>query len=195
MYQPKQNPHRHWCGFLALQDPVGSDSNRRLILGRRLTLKRFLVFILAVAIIGIPGPTVAQSSHGIPTGRQWIWVGVGVQNNSDACAWITVYWSYKSEAHWRIAGGDNRPRWVHPGERWSSRERFNSPLLGPQIRTRAQVMSTENGACRGTVGRPDIQTQINLSPNGPGRDCSAFTHLNGSRSTSYQIVPFHAHCQ
>lgn len=147
--------------------------------------------ILAFAIAIVPSSAFAQgSSHGIPTGRQWIWVGVGLNNKSDACAWVTIYWSYKSEAHWRIAGGSNRPHWVKPGQRWGGREKFNHPLLGPQIRTRAEVMSTANGACTGSRGRPDIQTQINLSPHGPGRDCSADAELTGNRSANnYRITP------
>lgn len=113
-----------------------------------------------------------------------------MQNKSDSCAWITIYWSYKSEAHWRIAGGSNRPRWVGAGQSWSSRERFNHPLLGPQVRTRAQVMSTANGQCTGKTGRPDITTQINLRPSGPGIDCSAHTELTGNRSANnYRIFP------
>lgn len=146
---------------------------------------------LAIITGAVPSFATAQGgSHGIPQGRQWSWVGVGVDNKSDSCAWITIYWSYKSEAHWRIAGGSNRPRWVASGQRWSSRERFNSPMLGPQIRTRAQVMSTANGQCTGKTGRPDITTQINLSPLRPGSDCSAHTELSGTRSANnYRIIP------
>lgn len=144
---------------------------------------------MAILIAAVPGFVAAQS-HGIPAGRQWIWVGVGLDNKSDACAWLTIYWSYKSEAHWRIAGGSNRPRWVAPGQHWGGRERFNHPLLGPQIRARAEVMSTANGKCTGSKGRPDIRTQMNLSPKGPGMDCSATAELTGSRAANnYRIVP------
>ncbi|HEX5275645.1 MAG TPA: hypothetical protein VFW34_10255 [Candidatus Rubrimentiphilum sp.] len=145
---------------------------------------------LAIVTAALPGFATAQGgNHGIPQGRQWIWVGIGMVNKSDACAWVTFYWSYKSEAHWRIAGGSNRPRWVAPGQRFGGRERFNHPLLGPQVRTRAEVMSTANGQCTGNRGRPDLTQQINLSPKGPGRDCSADTELLGSRSTNYRLVP------
>lgn len=146
---------------------------------------------LAVITAALPNVAVAQGggNHGIPQGRQWIWVGIGMVNHSDACAWVTFYWSYKSEAHWRIAGGGNRPRWVAPGQRFGGREKFNHPVLGPQIRTRAEVMSTASGQCTGSKGRPDLTRQINLSPGGPGRDCSADTELHGSRTTSYRLIP------
>lgn len=70
-------------------------------------------------------------------------------NRTSACAWVTTYWSYKSEAHWRIVSGS--PRWVGPHSQSAEMsETFNHPTLTPQVKFRAEVRP--NAACSGSGG-------------------------------------------
>lgn len=77
-----------------------------------------------------------------------------LRNHSDACAWITVYWSYKSQATWHIVGGGARPRFVGQFGSWLGHENYNHPRLGPQIRFRAEV---EKSAKCGSGKRSDVR--------------------------------------
>jgi len=141
--------------------------------------------LLAVLVAGLPQAASARSAN----------VTFRFNNSSDACAWVTAYWSYKSEAHWRIVGGGSRPRWVAPRSNATFTENFKHSTLGPQMRIRTQVMSTANGACTGRDGRPDLTTQVNLSiepkpaidmPRAARCEPSAF--LNGSRTAGYKLT-------
>ncbi len=106
------------------------------------------------------------------------WSEVTVYNYSKSCAWFTAYWSYKSEAHWRISAA----RWVAPNGETRFSETFNNPALGPQWRIRAEVRSKNNGACRGSGGDPDISTQFNLYQGNTGNG------LTGIRCTCRAVV-------
>ena len=140
--------------------------------------------LLAFLAAALPQAAFARSAN----------VTLRFYNGSDACAWVTAYWSYKSEAHWRIVGGGSRPRWVGPRSNFTFNEKFNHSTLGPQMRIRTEIMSTANGACTGSTGRPDIQTQLNLSIEpknaldmpGPAR-CDPSVFLNGTRSSGYKL--------
>ena len=141
-------------------------------------MKRLASFGCIVAILLTAMPATARASIAVVKGELY--------NQSDACVWITYYWSYKSEAHWRIGASG----WVAPGHRDARfSEIFNFPSLGPQVRIRTQVMSTANGACTGDTGRPDIQLQFNFSPKGLSKTeyCKAGAKLVGSRSAGYRL--------
>ena len=85
-----------------------------------------------------------------PLTIRWDW-----QNSSDKCAWVTTYWSYKSEAHWRIVSGSTF--WVAPGKTGRyTQETFNQVTLTPQLRFRAEFPG--GAACSGSDGR-NSQTQ------------------------------------
>jgi hypothetical protein len=149
------------------------------------------VCFLAVFVAAMPQAAFARSAN----------VTFRFHNGSDACAWVTAYWSYKSEAHWRIVGGGSRPRWVAPRSNATFSENFNHSTLGPQMRIRTQVMSTANGACTGRNGRPDVTTQVNLSiepKNAIDRPraarCDPQASLNGNRSSGYKLESWGQRC-
>jgi len=103
------------------------------------------------ASLGGPAPTQALNSRpAVNDDTQFRW---DLRNHSDACAWITVYWSYKSQATWHIVGGSSRPRFVARFDSWSGSENYNHPSLGPQIRFRAQV---EKSASCGSGTRSNV---------------------------------------
>jgi len=113
-----------------------------------------------------------------------------LNNNSDACVWVTYYWSYRSEAHWRIG----RSGWVRPLAQDQYFVRFNHTNLGPQLRIRTQVMSTVNGACTGNTGRPDIETKFNFSPIAKQSYCDARARLVGSKAHGYRLEQTESKC-
>lgn len=140
--------------------------------------------LLAVFLAALPQAALARSAN----------VNARFYNQSDACAWVTAYWSYKSEAHWRIVQGGSRPRWVAPRSNFTFSESFKHSTLGPQMRIRTEIMSTANGACTGNRGRPDIQTTLNVSIKPmnaidmpPTAQCRPSVFLSGTRSTSYKL--------
>ena len=140
--------------------------------------------LLAMFVAALPQIASARSAN----------VALRFYNSSDSCAWVTAYWSYKSEAHWRIVQGGSRPRWVAPRNNFVFNESFNHSTLGPQMRIRTEIMSTANGACTGSKGRPDIQTTVNpsIEPKNaidmpPAARCRPEVFLTGSRSAGYKF--------
>ena len=126
----------------------------------------------------VPTTVGAYDTHAVAKGELY--------NQSDACVWVTYSWSYKSEAHWRNAASG----WVPPGRRDQRfSEMFRFPGLGPQVRIRAEVMSTANGACTGSKGRPDVRVQYNLSPPRLRKTeyCSVGARLTGSKAGGYKL--------
>ncbi len=88
-------------------------------------------------------------------------VSFNIFNRTDVCAWVTIYWSYHTQAGWHIAGeGHNRPRYVAPGTNWISNVNYSQGFFGPQIRYRAQM--TYSAHCGGATVR-DIQTDGHIA--------------------------------
>jgi hypothetical protein len=75
---------------------------------------------------------------------------VDVINQSDACAWVTVYSSYGTLDTWTIlAGSNSSPRFVKPGEKWS----MGTTSGTNEVKILAEV--TKQADCKGgTVGTP-----------------------------------------
>lgn len=157
--------------------------------GIRLLLGCLLVTLVAslpaMVLAGIPSKAVSS---------------VRVFNESDSCAWITAYWSYSSEAHWRISAA----RWLKPNSQTDFSETFNHPPLGPQWRIRAEVRSKDSGQCRGSGGDPDIQGQFNVHiPSTSGMNpfpvvyCHDGATLRGSKSEGYKVYmkPYGNECR
>jgi hypothetical protein len=105
------------------------------------------------------------------------------RNQSDRAVWVTVYWSYKSQATWHIYDkSGNRPRCVLKGASWSAWSGpFNHPSLGPQIRFRTQVMNAVN-CNNGEVA--NRQTQADIGAYKDARYYVTLTGSNGSYSLS-----------
>lgn len=98
---------------------------------------------------GVPSQAFSLRPHRDETQFWW-----DFRNHSDACAWITVYWSYKSQASWHIVGGSNTPRFIERYGGWLGGENYNHPSLGPQIRFRAEV---QKSARCGSGTRSDVR--------------------------------------
>lgn len=155
----------------------------RLLLGCLLTM--LVASLPATVFAGLPSKAHAT---------------IRVFNESDSCAWITAYWSYSSEAHWRISAA----RWLKPNSQTEFGETFNHPPLGPQWRIRAEVRSKDNGQCRGSGGDPDVQAQFNLHiPSKSGMNpfpvvyCRDGATLRGSKSGGYRVTvpPYGNECR
>jgi len=145
---------------------------------------RLSLTCLVVAVIAMLPSAVAA---GIPSKAYGY---MRVFNYSDSCAWVTAYWSYSSESHWRISAA----RWVPANGQTDFYETFNHPPLGPQWRIRAEVRSKDGGACRGSGGDPDIQGQLDIhipSTQGPNPfpvvRCHNAASITGSRSEGYRV--------
>ena len=104
------------------------------------------------------------------------------RNHSDRSVWVTVYWSYKSQATWHILGqSGNRPRCVAKGSSWSAWSGpFNHPSLGAQVRFRAQIMNPVN-CNNGEVANRQTQADI-----GAFKDARFYVTVTGSNG-SYNI--------
>src|SRR6478672_10371317 len=104
---------------------------------------------IMAAILTLASPSMAGSQ---PAERS---VAIGfrldvyysVSNYSDACAWITTYWSYKSEAHWRI----EKAEWLSPHHTLNGHIDFNFAENTPQVRFLAEVRPTAE--CKGSGGK------------------------------------------
>lgn len=147
-------------------------------------LRIFSICAILALSIAVPASAYCNKSHSTVT----------VYNYSRSCAWVTAYWSYKSEAHWRISAA----RWVGPNGETRFSETFNNPALGPQWRIRAEVRSKDNGACRGRGGDPDISTQFNLYQGQTGNGltgvsckCSATVRINFAGYTGHDYKIYH----
>ncbi len=137
--------------------------------------------VIMAALLALIPPSIVKSQPTEVAIAHRITVGYNVINYSDACAWITAYWSYKSEAHWRINGGPGRPQWVAPGRTMGGGVVFNFAGNGPQVRILAEVRPSAQ--CSGSGGTR-LQTQ---------RDFKQFPeHANynlqllGSRASGYR---------
>lgn len=101
-----------------------------------------------------------------------------VINYSDACAWITTYWSYKTEAHWRI----EKAQWLSPGRSLGGHIGFNFAENTPQVRILAEVRPTAQ--CTGSGGtRVTTQRDFKQFPTHP----SYSVQLLGSRASGYRF--------
>lgn len=118
-----------------------------------------LVFVLAIFLAAPPSrPAVAIQSPPGPIVVRWSYY-----NFSDRCAWVTSYWSYRSEAHWRMVSGS---RWVaaHNGMSGDYVEKFNHATLVPQLKFRAEVRPS--ATCSGSGGQ-NIWAQVDIRRNTP----------------------------
>ncbi|MGB6892301.1 MAG: hypothetical protein WBE25_12555, partial [Xanthobacteraceae bacterium] len=124
-------------------------------------------------LFALAAPSMAQQS------QRWT-LAYTVNNASDACAWITTYWSYKSEAHWRINNGKGRPNWAGPNGVLQGQIVFNYRGLTPQVRFLAEVRPSAQ--CSGSGG-----TRIGSStadfPLGRQNQSHVFGRLVGSRAS------------
>jgi len=132
-----------------------------------------------VALLTLASPAMAGSQPAV----RYVAIGFrldvyySVYNRSDACAWITTYWSYKSEAHWRI----DKARWVGPHQSARGHIGFNFAENKPQVRQLAEIRPTAQ--CNGSGGRR-VQTQQDFRqfPTHP----SYQANLLGSKSSGYR---------
>ena len=110
-----------------------------------------------------------------------------VVNYSDACASITTYWSYKSEAHWRINGGPGHPQWLAPRRALGRSVTFNFAENGPQVRILAEVRPSAQ--CNGSRGTR-VQTQAETSNNflsAPATTCNFSARADRAIGGSYTV--------
>lgn len=107
-----------------------------------------------------------------------------VSNESDACAWVTTYWSYKSEAHWRINNGNGRPNWVGRNGVLQGQIVFNYRGLTPQVRFLAEVRPSAQ--CNGSGGTR-IGSSTKDYPLTQQKQSHAFGRLVGSRASGYRF--------
>ena len=152
-----------------------------------MALMRFAVAGMIAALISGCSPTTpggsrmpSQALSSRPAANDDTRFDWDLRNHSDACAWITVYWSYKSQTTWHIVGGNYRPRFVARYESWSGFERYNNPRLGPQIRFRAEV---EKGANCGSGTRSNVMADQDVPEY---RSTPWVVYLEGSNG-KYQI--------
>lgn len=122
--------------------------------------RRFALFCALAIITGSaqsPRPADAISGPPGPILARWRYY-----NLSDRCMWVTTYWSYTSEAHWRMVSGS---QWVKPHSSSNEfREQFNQVTLGPQLKWRAEVRPT--ATCSGSGGQ-NVWDQRTLRRNTP----------------------------
>lgn len=149
---------------------------------------RFGFFATLAAIV-----TLTLSAGSVPATAQYerqMHVSWWLANQSDSCIWVTVYWSYESEAHWRIAGGPSRPNWVRPGGMHRGGERFYHTPLTPQLRWRVEMPHPGNKNCSGKDGR-NFQTQRNFrrsNPNSQRLDTAlAQVYFTGNKTSGYKL--------
>ena len=128
-------------------------------------------------LIALTAPSMAQNNDRLT-------LSYTVNNASDACAWITTYWSYKSEAHWRINGGNGRPNWVAPNGVLQGQIVFNYRGLTPQIRFLAEVRPSAQ--CSGSGGTR-IGSSTKDFPLTQQRGSHASGRLVGSRASGYRF--------
>ena len=110
-----------------------------------------------------------------------------LHNESDACAWVTVYWSYKAEAGWHIEhGGGAEPKFVDAGGYTRGNVVFNNGPMGPQVRIRAEMKSGGAKKCEGGTFS-DVETKYNIAY-GEKRPFMWTVTIEGSKSKGYRVV-------
>lgn len=62
---------------------------------------------------------------------------LSIRNYTAPSVWVTIYWSYKSQAHWRI----ERAFCLEKNRTSNQEVNFRTPELSPQVRVRGEVMS------------------------------------------------------
>lgn len=144
-------------------------------------LRRAFLFIAVVALAAFPLRATADNRVLV----QW-----SVINRSDTCPWITAYWSYESEAHWRIVGGKGRPNWLARNGSLPGFESFNHPPLTPQVRWRAEIPSPGDAKCHGSGGK-SVWAQRNFTKQGRIDMATLYRGaviFEGSQATGYRLV-------
>lgn len=139
--------------------------------------------VVMAALLALTSPSIVNSQpreREVAIAHQII-VYYNVVNYSDACAWITTYWSYKSEAHWRINGGPGHPQWLAPHRALGGSVTFNFAENGPQVRILAEVRPSAQ--CNGSGGtRVQTQRDFKQFPERPSYN----VQLLGSRGSGYR---------
>ncbi len=140
-----------------------------------------IVIMAAVFALISPSSVQSQPTERVVAIAHQIIAYYNVVNYSDACAWVTAYWSYKSEAHWRINGGVGRPQWVAPHRAMGGSVTFNFAENGPQVRILAEVRPSAQ--CSGSGGtRVQTQRDFKQFPERPSYNLQ----LLGSRASGYR---------
>lgn len=67
---------------------------------------------------------------------------LSISNYTAPSVWVTIYWSYKSQAHWRI----ERAFCLEKNKQSNVGINFSTPGLSPQVRVRGEVM--KNAGCK-----------------------------------------------
>lgn len=104
---------------------------------------RSLTFLAAILVCTASFGYRAQAAKGFQ-------VSVHVSNNSNRCAWVTIYGG-RVGVPWRIEGGQARPRFVHAGGEYTFNVPFTQLLPTPipaEIKVRAEIM--RSSACSGS---------------------------------------------
>ena len=137
-------------------------------------------FGIVAALLTLASPSMAASQPQV----RFVAIGFrldvyySVSNYSDACAWITTYWSYKSEAHWRI----EKAQWLAPNRTLKGHIGFNFAENTPQVRFLAEVRPSAQ--CTGSGGtRVRTQQDFKQYPTHP----SYSVQLLGSRASGYRF--------
>jgi hypothetical protein len=142
---------------------------------------RALVLGLALAVL----TTTAQASTPTPKpvkGPATV-VVVRVTNQSNTCAWVTIYWA-TFYTPWSIAGdAHNRPRFVHKGGFYDFAITVANPMPVPipaEIKVRTEV--TRNADCSGgtLVNHEAVNKGILADPGTAGMKATVFSVLSGS---------------
>ncbi|MGH7682765.1 MAG: hypothetical protein ACREMT_00340 [Vulcanimicrobiaceae bacterium] len=130
-----------------------------------------------MALLLVASPTMAQNRFTLV---------YQVHNNSDACGWFTTYWSYKSEAHWRInQEGGGHPQALAPGAWMNGQITFNYRGLTPQVKVLVQLK--DGAKCVGS-GDHRIWTGVKDYPADTGDTRQAVVRLTGSRASGYRFT-------
>jgi hypothetical protein len=107
---------------------------------------------------------------------------IHVTNSSNRAAWMDVSSSYKAQAGWTI----ERAFCLKPHDYENVRIAYNYPVLGAQVRVRAEVKPGTTNCDGGNISNP--QAQLNLDPAWRVGSVSVDGELKGTSPYSVSVT-------
>ena len=142
-----------------------------------------LRFVYVIAAIALTCVVASSPVRAVTQDVDTVNFYYALSNKSDACAWVTVYWSYKVQASWHIEGGSAAPKWVAVNGYTTGNVLFNHGPLGPQVRIQAEI--PDGATCHGSDGTK-VEAKYNI-PYGEKRPFQWIVTIEGSKSRGYRV--------